>query len=203
MSQNIIDSMLHDTPVVSPVRVFEIHTAIRLHFKEDGRYDFWKFHGQMKYKTQSLVGRRDAWFFERMAKQLTNEEMIIGFFVANRMAGKDYIMKYDMGTYNKWTAHRDAAVYRFKEELDKYLEAKKTSTDPLKLLIEMAISNHLSQEFLIMFNYITDGYIYSQLDKTDNFIWQDLKKSQMRYEPFLVNLWQLPSIKQKLQMAAK
>jgi|ERR1035437_1417797 hypothetical protein len=172
------------------MKFFEVYTAVNLHFTTD-RYDFFKYDGKTRVNETSFLKRKDKWFFEKMAAKCNNDEMAIGFCVSNIVAGKKYIRAYDMKVYHDWIAYRDSMSYKFKEELNKYLDRKKTATEPLILLLEMLYSKEVSYEFVILFNQTMRGELYSELDKTDNFLWLELKKELMQYQPFILKLWNI------------
>lgn len=191
--------------MISPFRFFEIYTAVVLHFTSDS-YDFFKFGGKTKVNENSLLKRKDKYFFEKMAAKCTNEEMAIGMCVSNTVAGKKYIRNFDMNEYNKWTGYRDALSYRFKQDLEKYQNWKKNShtVNPRTLLIELLIMKELTPEFIILFNHIMKGHLYETLDKEPEFwIWEDQKKELLKYTPFILSLWNIDaSLTEQLKKAA-
>lgn len=191
--------------IISPFRFFEIYTAVVLHFTSDS-YDFFKFGGKTKVNENSLLKRKDKYFFEKMAAKCTNEEMAIGMCVCNTIADKKYIRNYDMNEYHKWIAYRDALAYKFKEDLAKYQKWKNDpkTVNPRTLLIELLIMKELSPEFIILFNHIMKGHLYKTLDKEPEFfIWEDQKIRLKKYEPFVLSLWHIcPAIEEELKKSA-
>ena len=191
--------------MISPLRFFEIYTAVALHFTTD-RYDYFKFGGKTKINENSLIKRKDKYFFEKMAAKCANEEMAVGVCVSNIIAEKKYIKAYDMNIYHKWIANRDSLCYKFKEELAKYQKWKTDpqTVNPRTLLIELLIMKELSPEFIILFNHILGGHLYKTLDaEPDFFIWEDQKKQLEKYKPFVMALWSIgPPIEAELKSAA-
>lgn len=131
---------------------------------------------------------------------MSNEEMAIGFCVANIIADKKYIRNFNMDTYTKWISKRDRLYYTFKEELLKYLEEKKNSGNGLNSIVKMGFSGEVSLEFIILLNDMLRNYIYEELNKTDDFLWIDLRTRLIKYSPFIYRLWNInQEIKEKLK----
>ena len=185
------------------LRFYEIYTAVTVHFS--GSYDYFVSDGNINVTEKSFLARKDKYFFERWKSRCPDEDTAIGLCVANNVAGNKYIMKYTDVAYKEWMVKCDKLEYNFSEELDFYLEAKKVSVEPpLELLVNMVLAERLSREFLIIFNIVTDGMVYDELDKTNNFIWEDMKKHQLKYAPFLKRLWNIhPGIIVKLKAIAR
>lgn len=169
-----------------------------------GKYDFFKYGGVTKVTETTLLRRNDRFTFEKWAGKLSNEEMAIGFCVANIIADKKYVRSFDMATYTQWITKRDSLYYTFKEELEKFLEEKKKSGNGLDTIVQMGFSGGLSLEFIILFNDLSKNFIYEELDKQDNFLWQELKTKLVKYQPFVYRLWNInPEIKIKLKNIAQ
>src|ERR1035437_1987697 len=187
------------------LKFYEIHTAVNVHFGGKN-YDYFKYEGRTSVSETSFLKLKDKHFYERWKAKCPDEETALGLCVSNNVAGNTYIMKYSGAVYKEWMVKADKLEYNFSDELDKYLAAKKTSggEPPLELLVNMVLSEQLSREFLILFNIVMDGLIYSELDKTTNFVWEDLKTQQLKYAPFLKILWNIhPGIIIKLKNIAK
>ncbi len=57
------------------------HQAIRLHFS--GSYDAIKYHFKTKVRASSYEGRRDRYFFEKVAKWFPRQDDMVQFYVSN------------------------------------------------------------------------------------------------------------------------
>lgn len=92
-----------------------------------------------------------------------------------------------------------AISYNFGKELEIYLKRKHEETPPwdhtenigLPLLVQMVHAGELSKEFFILFNAVLKDYIVLTLDKTDDFLWQELKKDLELYFPFVIKYWNI------------
>lgn len=59
---------------------FQLYTAINQHFA--GKFDFFKYDGKIKVKPSTYEGRKDRYFFQKLSKQYSRQELI-NFFVGN------------------------------------------------------------------------------------------------------------------------
>lgn len=175
--------------MIGATRFFEIYSAVNLHFT--AKYDFFKYGGVTRVTETTLLKRNDRFVFEKWAGKVSNEEMAVGFCVANTVADKKYIRNFDMQTYIQWVAKRDSLYYNFKEEFEKFIEEKQKTKNGLDSLVQMGFSGGLSLEFIILLNDISKNFIFEELDKTDNFVWQELKQKLVKYQPFVHKLWNI------------
>lgn len=177
--------------MITGFKFFEIYEAVNLHFKKD--YDYFKYGGEVRWITETaFLKRKDKYFFQNHASKLKEDNEAIGYCVSNFVAGKKYIRSFDRKTYNDWIEKYNRLEYTFYEELTKYLRLKKSHDgDKLLLLAELHHAGELSSEFLILFDYIMSGEIYKELDKKQDFLWQETKKNLVRYSPFLIFLWNI------------
>ena len=176
--------------MINPVKFFAIYTAIDLHFK--GKYDYFKY-GPTKVSEASFEKRKDKVWFEKMAKKCADDEMAVGICVSNFISGAKYIINFKLEIYHKWVAYRDAANYKFKEQMNKYKSGlQNKSENAQEILIGMYLSKELTLEFLILLNvYLGNDYLFNKLDGADNFLWQGIKKQVLAYVPFIINLWHI------------
>ena len=192
---------------IQTLRFFEIYTAVTSHFA-GGSYDYFKYDGDTSVNENSFLKRKDKYFFERWKSKCPDEDTALGLCVSNNITGNKYIRNYSDETYKKWLIYNDKLEYNFGTELDIYLAAKEIlipwEDSALQLLVNMVISGKLSTEFMILFNIVLDGGLYSELEKTNNYVWEGMKGQQLRYAPFLKRLWNLhPGVIFKLKSIAK
>lgn len=91
--------------------------AIKLHFDE-GSYDAFKFNFKgPRLKETTFLARRDRYFFEKIAKRHSKRESLIEYFLANVLAGHDWIGSMNDAAHLDWCARMQRLSYSFKSEL--------------------------------------------------------------------------------------
>lgn len=157
-----------------------------LHFKGQS-YDFFKYQGRTRVNNDSLLKRKDKWFFEKWSMKLAHEEEAIGFLAANFIAGNKYVRDLDYSVYTKWLGYRDALYYRFQSDLEKYAGSSR-EVDPLKDCFAGSVD---SFNYLVLANYASDGFLFDTWNKVygDNIIFEDLHKKLLTYSPFVIQYW--------------
>lgn len=166
-------------------RLYEIYTALSLHFSDRGSYDFFKYGGKTRVSEDSFLKRNDKYFFEKYSKKFVSEDDAILYFAVNLANDKKYILKMNDELYDRFIAYRDSIHYKFKEQLN-----KNNSLDLYSI-----INGDVSKEFIIIYDYCTNGILFKQLDKEDDILWEDCKKSLMKYYPFVVQYMNLREYK--------
>lgn len=108
--------MLQDTRV-SGFETWSIYMAIKLHFGE-GTYDAFKFNFKgPRLKESTFQARRDRYFFEKLARRYVKKKIVIEYFLANILAGQDWVGNMTDEAYVVWTAKMQRLQYVFKEEM--------------------------------------------------------------------------------------
>ena len=175
--------------MINHFRFYEIYTAITLHFKS-GSYDFWKYKGVINITEKSFQKSKEKYIFQKFADKCDSEEMAVGYCVSNIMSGNTYIRSFNMEEYKKWISYRDAVSYKFEEEWKIYLKERK-GRDSLECLMELSCQKIISFEFIILLNHIMSGHIFNELDKKNNFLWEEMKEEIILYSPFIIKLWNI------------
>ena len=176
--------------MINHFKFYKIYSAVMAHFNAAGTYDFFKYNGEINRKESSFFVRKDKYLFQKIADKCENEEMAIGFCISNIVAENTYIRNFNMEEYKKWISYRDGLSYKFKEEFDIYLKEKK-GRNLLECLPNLLLQKIISFEFMILLNYIMDGYVFKELDKKENFLWEEMKDLIILYYPFIIKLWKI------------
>ena len=69
---------------MSPYDVYTTYLAMKKHFT-DSKYDFFKYNGKTRSSVSAFNKRRDKYFFERMSRKLSDDEIKM-YFIANFVA---------------------------------------------------------------------------------------------------------------------
>jgi hypothetical protein len=107
---------------VNPLTVYSTYIAIKLHF-ERGSYDAFKFNfkGPTR-KLQNFLKNKDRFTYERIAKKYPVMNDLIGFLLANILAGNTWIRDMDDETYMLWVAKLQRLQYQFSADMNVLLD---------------------------------------------------------------------------------
>lgn len=173
---------------MNQLRLYEIYIAMTLHFSDKGSYDFLKYGGKTRVSEDSYLKRNDKYFFEKYAKKFESEDDAILYFAVNMANDSKYILKMSESDYDQFISYRDAIHYRFKSDLNSLIDID----------LYNIINKNISKEFVIVYDYCTNGILFKTLDKQDDILWEDCKKSLLKYYPFVVKYMNLQSYKKDL-----
>jgi hypothetical protein len=97
------------------------YLALKNHFTKDS-YDYFRYNKKVRATVQSFYKRKDRFWFERISRQKTDQE-IVEFFVSNLIACTDpsklwigEIMRDGDARYVEWKKRNQSLSYVFKEE---------------------------------------------------------------------------------------
>lgn len=179
---------------MNPLDCYKTYIAIKNHFTQK-KYDFHKYNGHVKASLQSFYKRKDRFWFEKMSRTKTDEE-IRDFFVANFALSSDpqtlwigEIIKNGESNYLKWKKRIQSLTYLFKEESelifsDGNLSSFKIEGTKHPKIIKLYLSNKVSLETLTIFDrmlHFTKTYDKKLIDP----IWEFTSMKIKKYSPFL------------------
>ena len=70
--------------IMSPYDVYTTYLAMKKHFT-DAKFDFFRYNGKTRASIAAFNKRRDKYFFERMSRKLSDDEVKM-YFIANFIA---------------------------------------------------------------------------------------------------------------------
>ena len=167
--------------------------ALRTHFSND-KYDFFRMHGKLKATKESYLKRNDKWFFEKLAKEYTAEELR-DFYVANFLEDKHYITdlidEEANLVYTDYQRRRQSLSYVCANDMDRIFDKDDlklpfaTSDDRYPDLVILFLRKSVSLETLVVLDDLT-GFT-SKFDKhyADDVIWPKISQKISKYRPFL------------------
>lgn len=180
---------------MTPFEVYKSYISLKNHFTKDN-YDYHKYCGKTRTTIKTFYGRRDRFWFEKVARQKTDNE-IIEFFVANFVTCNDpqslwigEIIKEGEARYKSWGKRIQSLSYIFKEEVENCFESKKF--DELFLiegskhpqLLKEHLQNNISLESMIILDRIL-SYKNNFDRKLDDPVWEFVSKRMTKYSAFL------------------
>ena len=105
---------------VTPFIAWSTYTACSLHFKEDSAYDAFKFNFKgPRLSREKFEVHKLRYTFEKLAREVTNRNILIEYFVANIISGVPWIHDMNWDVHSKWCGLLQRFDYDFKSDLNK------------------------------------------------------------------------------------
>ena len=177
-----------------PVDAYRQYLALKNHFTKDS-YDYHKYCGKSRATVQSFYKRKDRFWFEKVARQKTDQE-IVEFFVANFVSCPDpetlwigEMIKEGEEKYTNWKKKIQSLSYVFKEETEKLFDDKKVDeifqcSKGHPLILKNFLSGKISLETIVIYDRIfLFGKDYDK--KLQDPVWQTVSRKIRKYNPFL------------------
>ena len=181
-------------PKVSPFEVYKSYLGLKNHFTRDN-YDYHKYCGKSRATVQSFYKRKDRFWFEKVARQKSDQE-IIEFFVANFVSCPDpetlwigEMIKEGEEKYTNWKKKIQSLSYVFKEETEKLFDDKKVDeifqcSKGHPLILKNFLSGKISLETMVIYDRIfLFGKDYDK--KLKDPVWETVSRKIKKYNPFL------------------
>lgn len=179
---------------MAPFDAYREYLALKNHFTKDS-YDYHKYCGKSRATVQSFYKRKDRFWFEKVARQKTDQE-VIEFFVANFVSCPDpetlwigEMIKEGEERYTNWKKKVQSLSYLFKEESEELFSQTKVDevfqcSKGHPLILKKFLSGKISLETMVIYNRIfLFGNDYDQ--KLQDPVWQTVSRKIRKYNPFL------------------
>ena len=177
-----------------PFDAYLQYLALKNHFTKDS-YDYHKYCGKSRATVQSFYKRKDRFWFERIARQKSDQE-IVEFFVSNFITCTDpsklwigEMIREGEERYEQWKKRNQSLSYIFKEETQSLFEDRKVEEvfDCSKghpLILKKFLSGNISPETLVICDMI---FLFSKNfdKKLEDPVWESVSKKIKKYSPFL------------------
>jgi hypothetical protein len=177
-----------------PFDSYKCYLALKNHFTKES-YDYHKYCGKSRATVQSFYKRKDRFWFEKVVRQKTDQE-VVDFFVANFVSCSDpqslwigEIMKEGETRYKEWQKKVQSLSYLFKEESQQIFSQHKfeevfdcSKSHPV--LLKMFLSGKISLETMVIYDRI---FLYgNNFDKKlKDPVWESVSMKIKKYNPFL------------------
>jgi len=179
---------------MSPYDVYTTYLAMKKHFS-DAKYDFFKYNGKTRSSVSAFNKRRDKYFFERMSRKLSDDEIKM-YFIANFIATDNpsavwvgEIIQNGEKKYTEMVKKYDSLTYTFSQECSLLFE-NNTLSDVFSTkrghppALKMYLSGELSTETLTILDII-----FSFSEKVDSKlsdpVWETINLKIKKYRPFI------------------
>ena len=179
---------------MKPHEVYQSYLAFKNHFTKE-KYDYFKYGGRSIGSEKAFNKRKDRYFFERMSRKKSDDE-IKQFFLANFSQASDSndvwigpIIDGGEKVYDKWVEHKENLFVTFKSnsedmmdsyDYDEFFDCKKGHPPILKEYLGGKLSIEELVIYDIIFSYSKD-YDKKLLDP----VWETVRLKIKKYSPFL------------------
>ena len=178
-----------------PFDAYKQYLSLKNHFTKD-KYDYHKYCGKSRATVQSFYKRKDRFWFEKVSRKKTDQEMI-DFFVSNFITCTDpnklwigEMIREGEGRYTEWKKRTQSLSYLFKEEAQSIfvdndfdsMFSVKGSSHPQ--ILKEYLKGNISIETLVILNRIL-GFEKEFNKKLDDPVWESVSMRIKKYSPFL------------------
>jgi len=177
-----------------PFDAYKCYLSLKNHFTKDS-YDYFKYCGKSRATIQSFYKRKDRMWFEKVARQKTDQE-VIDFFVANFVSCNDpetlwigEMIREGEGRYQNWQRKIQSLSYVFKEESQSLFDENKfedvfNCSKGHPPLLKKFLSGNISLETLVIYDRI---FLFgNKFDKKlQDPVWETVSRRIKKYSPFL------------------
>ena len=113
---------------MDPFEVYKSYLAFKNHFTKE-KYDYFKYGGRSKASEKAFNKRKDRYFFERMSRKKSDDE-IKQFFLANFSQASDSnqvwigpIIDGGEKVYYQWVEHKENLFETFKSNSEDMMDS--------------------------------------------------------------------------------
>jgi len=178
-----------------PFDCYRCYLSMKNHFTKD-KYDFHKYRGKSRATVQSFYKRKDRFWFEKLARNKSDEE-VVDFFVSNFITctdpGKLWIgemIKDGEGRYTEWKKRNQSLSYVFKEETESLFSdgnfdsmfAMDGTRHPQ--ILKEYLRKNISIETLVILDRIL-GFRENFDSHLNDPVWETVSMRMKKYSPFL------------------
>ena len=179
---------------VTPFECYRTYIAMKQHFTKE-KYDYLKYGGKSRASIVSFNKRKDRYFFERMSRKKTDEE-ITQYFISNFISSEDpskvwigEIMQSGEDNFKEWQKRNQSLTYIFSSEVadvftkDNFESHFHTTGQHPKILKEYMRRNISIETFIILDMIL--GFVKDFDKKLTDPIWSTVSLKIKKYKPFL------------------
>ena len=176
---------------------YKTYLALKQHFTSD--YDYFKYNGKVRAKSESFLKRNDKFFFRKLQKKYSKDELV-EFFVSNFIVGGNnwignLISKESEDNYANWRKSSESITYNFHNDLrwlSDYCSKNDISANDLivvnrndhPILLKLFLQNKITTETVIILDSVL-GFVRYWNAKIDDIIWDEKKKLLNNYKSFV------------------
>ena len=178
-----------------PFDAYKQYLSLKNHFTKE-KYDYHKYCGKSRATVQSFYKRKDRFWFEKLARNKSDQE-VIEFFVSNFITctdpGKLWIgemIREGDSRYTNWKKRTQSLSYLFKEETNEIFSdgnfdsmfAMDGTRHPQ--ILKEYLRENISIETMVILDKIL-GFRQEFDEKLQDPVWQTVSMRIKKYSPFL------------------
>jgi len=177
-----------------PVDAYRCYLSLKNHFTKD-KYDYHKYCGKSRATVQSFYKRKDRFWFEKIARNKSDQE-VIEFFLSNFISCTDpgklwigEIIREGESRYTEWKRRTQSLSYIFKNEMDNILANQdldsifsKKSGHPI--ILKKYLGGEVSIESMVILDKIL-GYRQEFDANIQDPVWETVSLRIKKYSSFL------------------
>ena len=181
--------------MMTPIDVYKTYLAFKNHFTKKS-YNYFKYGGKSKASVQAYNKRKDRYFFERMSRKKSDEE-IKDYFLANFVECDDpdrlwigEIISSGEDNLKSWMKRSQTMSYMFKTEVEVFVNREnfqqlfsiKGQSHPE--VLKKYLQGALSIETMVILDIILE-YVKNFDKKLEDPVWETVSLKIKKYKPFL------------------
>ncbi len=179
---------------MTPYDVYTTYLAMKKHFT-DAKFDFFRYHGKTKASVAAFNKRKDKYFFERMSRKLSDDEVKM-YFIANFVATENpsavwvgEIMQSGERNYKNLSKKYQSLTYLFGQECSTLL-GEYTLPELFDVskghppIIKRYLGGDISIETLTILEIIF-GFCAKIDTKLTDPVWETVSFKVKKYRPFI------------------
>jgi len=179
---------------VTPFECYKTYIAMKQHFTKD-KYDYFKYGGKSRASATSFNNRKDRYFFERMSRKKSDEQ-IVQYFISNFISTEDpskvwigEIIKNGETNFQDWQKRNQSLAYVFGDEIERVFKGSSfdsyfDSDGQHPKILKEYLKGEISIETLVILDRIL-GYAERFDKKILDPIWGAVSLKIKKYKPFL------------------
>ena len=185
--------------IVHGHQVYQTYLAFKQHFSNPN-FDFFQYDGKVKAKEETYQQRSDFWFFETLAKKLTDSEIkeyMLASFVSSENPSKVWIgdiKRNGRDLWMVWQKQQSGLSYIVQQDCERlvdFMEEKQCSFNSLFETVvghppslKLHLKRQVSLETLIILDMVL-GFMKQWDNKLKDPLWEQLSFKIRKYKPFL------------------
>ena len=180
---------------VTPFEAYKSYLGLKNHFTKP-KYDYHRYGGKSRATIQSFYKRRDRYFFEKLSRQKTDDE-VVEFFVSNFISCDNPqslwigdIVRNGEGNYTSWKKRMQSMSYLFKEQMEtlfsdrKFDDVFKIEGTKHPIILKELLQDNISIEAFIVLEKIL-GFKKDFDKRLDDPVWEFVSMRTDKYISFL------------------
>ena len=179
---------------VTPFECYKTYIAMKQHFTKE-KYDYVKYGGKSRASVVSFNKRKDRYFFERMSRKKSDDE-ITQYFISNFISSEDpakvwigEIIQNGETNFKEWQKRNQSLTYIFSNEIEGVFsggdfDSYFISNGQHPKILKEFLKKNISIETLVILDMIL-GFGKEYDKKLVDPIWSTVSLKMKKYRSFL------------------